>query len=114
MIKLTEVLDAWGTADFENILKKEIEHMDVKQLPLQQGLSSSSYALDNNIKAIIINVTEEKNIIGVKAGVFYTGVIAGCNCADDPSPVDEQPEYCEVQIDINKITAETIIILLSE
>ena len=114
MVQLTKVLAAWGAADFENILKKEIEHMDVKQLPLQQGLSSSSYALDNNIKAIIINAREEENIIRVKAGVFYTGVIAGCNCADDPSPVDEQPEYCEVQIDINKTTAETIIILLSE
>ena len=114
MIQLKKALSVWGTEEFESILKRDIEQMDVKQLPLQQGLSSSSYALDNNIKAIIINVTEEANIIRVKAGVFYTGVISGCNCADDPTPVDEQSEYCEVQIDINKVTAEAIIILLSD
>jgi len=114
MIQLTTALTAWGTPDFESVLKMQIEQMDVKQLPLQQGLSNSSYALDNNIKAIIISVLEEQSVIRVKAGVFYSGVIAGCNCADDPSPVDEISEYCEVQLDINKITAETKVTLLNE
>ena len=114
MIQPTTALTAWGSPDFEGALKNYIEQMDVKQLPLQQGLSNSSHALDNNIKAIIISVSEEQNIIRVKAGVFYSGIIAGCNCADDPTPADELPEYCEVRLDINKITAETEITLLNE
>jgi hypothetical protein len=112
MIQLTKVLSAWRTADFESILKKEIERMGAKELPLQQALSSSSYALDSNIKIIIINVAEAKNTLQVKAGIFYAGVIAGCHCADDPTPIDEQPEYCEVQVEINKKTADTQIVLL--
>lgn len=114
MIELTKSLSLWGTADFNNCLKSEIEKMSVKQLPLQQGLSNSSYALDNNIKAIIISVADKEKIIQIKAGVFYTGVISGCSCADDPTPMDEESEYCEVNIDIDKISAETVITLLSE
>jgi hypothetical protein len=50
----------------------------------------------------------------VKAGIFYTGVIAGCSCADDPTPVDELNEYCVVQFDIDRMTAETTVRLLAE
>ena len=42
MIRLTNTLNAWGTPDFKDIFKKEIEQMDAEQLPLQQGLSTGS------------------------------------------------------------------------
>lgn len=112
MIHLTKTVTAWGSPDFENILKMEIEQMKVDQLPLQQGLTVSSYALDHNLKAVIISASKNDSFIHVKAGIFYTGVIAGCNCADDPAPVDEQSEYCEIQFDIDISTAEASIILL--
>ena len=49
---------------------------------------------------------------GQWTGIFYTGVVAGCSCADDPTPVEEQHEYCEVLIEINRATAEAVIRLL--
>ena len=114
MLLLSHVLQAWDTPAFSETLKAEIEQMDVETLPLQQGLSQSSYASADNIKAVIISFSETSGVIQVKAGVFYSGVIPGCNCADDPSPLDEYPEYCEVQLDINMQTAETAVRLLSE
>ena len=114
MIRLTNTLNAWGTPDFKDILKKEIEQMDAEQLPLQQGLSTGSYALDGKFNVMIIRVSEEAGIIRVKAGIFYSGIIAGCNCADDPTPVNEESEYCVVQLDIDKQTADTTIALLAE
>ncbi|MCE5180898.1 MAG: hypothetical protein LLG15_03765 [Betaproteobacteria bacterium] len=114
MIRLTKALDAWGTPDFEDVLKNEITRMKVDQLPLQQGLTASSHALDDNIRAIIIAVSESENFIQVKAGIFYSGIIAGCNCADDPTPVEAQSEYCEVLLDIDKKTAETGITLVAD
>ena len=114
MIRLTKTLDAWGTPGFKDILKREIEQMDAGQLPLQQGLSTGSYAIDGNLNAMIIGVSEAAGFIRVKAGIFYSGIIAGCSCADDPTPVNEHSEYCEVQLDINKLTAETTIALLTE
>jgi hypothetical protein len=114
MIRLTKSINAWGTRDFEDVLKKEIEQLDAAQLPLQQGMSSGSYALDNKLKVMILSVTDDSGYISLKAGVFYTGVIAGCNCADDPTPVEEESEYCEVQLEINKVSAETTIKLVKE
>lgn len=114
MIRLNKALNAWGAPDFEDALKSEIAQMDASQLPLQQGLTGSSHALDDNIKAIIIAVSENANFIHAKAGIFYSGIIAGCNCADDPTPVEAQSEYCEVQLDIDKTTAETTIALVAD
>jgi len=114
MIRLSKTLNAWGTPDFEGALKQEIVQIGAERLPLQQGLSTSSYAVDNKLDVMILNVSEETGFIRAKAGIFYTGIIAGCSCADDPTPVNEHPEYCVVQLDIDKITAETTVTLLAE
>ena len=114
MIRLTKTLDAWGTPDFKDILKREIEQLDAGQLPLQQGLSTGSYAIDSNLQAMIIGVSEAAGCIHVTAGIFYSGIIAGCSCADDPTPVNEESEYCVVQLEIDKLTAETTVALVTE
>ncbi len=113
MFKLSLSLQAWDTEAFNAVLKEEICSLDADTLPLQQGLSSSSYANSNNLSITILKVENENNNIFVKAGLFYTGIIAGCNCADDPTPVDENNEYCEVLFCINKNTAETTVSLIS-
>jgi hypothetical protein len=114
MIRFTDALNAWGTPEFNAILRQTIEQLTGEQLPLQQGLTSSSHALDERLRAVIISVVDEGRVIRAKAGIFYTGIIAGCNCADDPSPVNEENEYCVVQLDIDKSTAGTTVILLAE
>jgi len=114
MINLLSVTKQWGTAAFDINLKNEIEKLSVNELPLQQGLSSSNIALDKNLKAIILTKEDMDEKYNVKVGVFYTGIISGCNCADDPSPVDEQNEYCEVILSINKETGDTLIKLLKD
>ncbi|HJW81908.1 MAG TPA: hypothetical protein VJ396_06645 [Acidiferrobacterales bacterium] len=114
MLRLSKTLSAWGTSVFEDILKGEVEQIDVDQLPLQQGLSTSSHVTDSPRTVMIIRVADDDGFIHVKAGIFYSGIIAGCSCADDPTPVDEQNEYCEVQIEINKQTAEATVALLEK
>ena len=114
MIRLTNSLKAWGASNFEDVLKREVEQIKADALPLQQGLSLSSYVTDSPHKAVIVNVSEEADFIRVKAGLFYSGIIAGCSCADDPTPISEQTEYCEVLFAINKKTAEAKVILLRE
>jgi len=114
MMQLTTALTAWGTPAFEETLKHEIEQMDVALLPLQQGLSQSSYTDGANRSVVILNIAEVAGLIRVKIGIFYTGIIAGCSCTDDPTPMSELNEYCEVQFDIDKVTAETTVTLLKE
>ena len=112
MIQLTESLKAWQTPDFAKILKEEIEGLDVMALPLQQGLAHSSYALEDKFQVMIITVSEASDLIRVKTGIFYSGLIPGCSCADDPTPVTEYSEYCELSFAINKVTADTTVTLM--
>jgi hypothetical protein len=113
-LRLTNALSAWGTPQFEDVLKQEIERLGAEHLPLQQGLSTGSYALDNKLQAMIISVSEDAEFLHAKAGIFYTGILTGCACADDPTPVNEESEYCVVRLDISKATAETSVMLLAE
>jgi hypothetical protein len=112
VIRLDKSLRAWGTADFEAILKCEVEELGADNLPLQQGLSVSSHVAESPYTMMIQRVAETENLIRIKAGIFYQGVIAGCSCADDPTPASENNEYCEVQLDIDKTTAATEVALI--
>lgn len=114
MIELNDILNAWGKPDFNDLFKVAVAQMDEKVLPLQQGLSQGSYASVDNLGVMILNVSDDSDHIHVKTGIFYTGLLPGCGCADDPSPEYEYTEYCEVQFDINKVSAETTITLLEE
>lgn len=114
MIKLMQALKAWKTPEFEDILKREIQGLANDLLPLQEGLALSSYVSDSAISAVILNTRETPAAVHAKVGIFYAGINAGSCCADDPTPVCEQTEYCEVQFDIQKTTAETRVTLLKD
>lgn len=114
MERLSRSLDAWNTPDFRNVFKQEAGQLGMEALPLQQGLSRSSHVSGESYEVVILSATEEPQRIQVKAGIFYQGIIAGCSCADDPTPIDEQTEYCEVLFEIDKSTAETAITLLED
>ena len=98
--------------NFNDTIKSEIEKISASELPLQQGLTHSSYVSHSPFKAIILNTHKENHFLIVKAGVFYSGIIAGCSCSDDPSPTDEQNEYCEILFSIDKESAKTEVELL--
>ena len=114
MLRLPESLNAWDTPGFQDVLKREIERLDAALLPLQQGLARSSHVTDRPFQAMVIRVSVEAGLIRAKAGIFYMGIIAGCSCADDPTPIDEQTEYCVLQFDIDRDTAEATVTLLEE
>lgn len=114
MIRLVQSLAAWGSPGFKTVLKQELGQLGNSELPLQQGLSSGSVALDDNVEAMIISVSETATAIHAKAGIFYQSIIAGCSCSDDPTPTDICNEHCEVLIKINKSTADTTVLLITE
>lgn len=111
MIRLDKAIQAWGTPDFKEILKQEVAQLDYALLPLQQGLSCGNYVSDAPITVAINRVTELENVIRVNAGIFYQGIIGGCSCTDDPTPVSDINEYCDVQLDIDKATAVAVVTL---
>ena len=111
-MRLVQALAAYDTPDFKAAFKREVEQLDAALLPLQQGLTHSSRVADSGFAVMVIGVEDDADSIRVKAGIFYAGVIAGCNCADDPTPPNEQSEYCEVLFDIDRHTAATTLALI--
>ncbi len=110
MIRLVETLKAWGTHEFDHALKRELaKHAD--SLPLHQALLIGNHVVDTPITVTINNASEMQNSVHVSVGIFFQSVIAGCNCAEDPSSVNENNEYCELLLEIDKLNAETKIVL---
>ncbi|MDJ0881160.1 MAG: hypothetical protein QNJ56_05870 [Gammaproteobacteria bacterium] len=108
-IQLSKTLGAIDCKEFNQIFKKEAEQLGLEHLPLQAALSGGNYALEEGISIMVNQVNQTGTTIEIRAGVFFNSVIAGCNCADDPTPIDQQPEYCELAFCINRADANTTI-----
>ncbi|MEW6512740.1 MAG: hypothetical protein AB1443_01925 [Pseudomonadota bacterium] len=99
---------AWGTADFGTVLKRELAtHAD--KLPLQQALTGTSAVANEAITVVLLDARADTTSIHAKVGVFFAGILAGCSCADDPTPVEPQTEYCELQLTIDRATGDATL-----
>lgn len=104
---LRESLAAWGTPAFAATLKRELQRAGAGALPLQQALAQSSAVAGDAIEVMVIGTSDDAQGIRARIGVFFSGIVAGCSCADDPTPVEAQNEYCELLLTIDRRTAET-------
>jgi hypothetical protein len=106
MVKLNESTNAWGSTRFEAVLKAELHSLPPGSLPLQQGLRSGSVAIEDGIGFSVLGASADAQAIEVRLAVFYAGIVAGCNCADDPTPVEPVPEYCELLLSMDRATGQ--------
>jgi hypothetical protein len=113
ILPLPVSLAAWGTPAFAAALKRELEALPPGSLPLQQGLAATSFALDEGIQVMVLAAGEAEGAIAARVGVFFSGIVAGCNCADDPTPVEPQGEYCELLLAIDLGTAAATVTLVA-
>lgn len=107
MITLKSSLAHWQTDLFEETFKHEVSRLSVDELPLQQAITVGSIASLDDFSVIINRIAEQHDFIIINTGIFYSSILAGCSCADDPTPLDKNTEYCEIQFRINKYNAET-------
>jgi hypothetical protein len=113
-LRLPRSANAWGNPDFPETLKAEIAALPGRTLPLQEGLRRGSVALDASHRAILIASAAHGPMLRAKVGLAYASVIAGCSCADDPTPLDEESEYCVVEIDIDRASGDASVRLLAD
>lgn len=102
MIKLPVSLQRWHSHDFKQALKDELEHLPAGTLPLEQGTSRGGFVDDSDISVSVTHTTENRHSIQVRAGVFFTEIITGCGCGDEPLP---ENAHCVLRISIDKSTA---------
>lgn len=111
MLDLNDPLRAFGTPGFGALFKQALARQ-AALLPLQAGLSAGNYVADGPVSVSINSVAALDDVIRVRAGVFYQSVMGGCSCAGDPTTSGETPEYCEVQLDIDRRTGMATATLL--
>lgn len=112
--RLHDAPRAWGTPGFGDTLKREVERLEYDRLPLYQALSVGSHVLEGTLSAMLIAAAEAGGVIRARVGLFYASLLTGCACVDDPTPVNENSEYCVVQLDIDRASGETQVRLLDE
>jgi len=113
-VNLANSLDAWNSAAFDQVLKEEVEGLEIHLLPLHQFMVHGSHLVGDDFTVTILARGESDHCIRVKLGVFFRSVIAGCSCADDPTPVDERAEYGELWCEIDKATAKAVVTPVAE
>ena len=111
MLKLPSTLGNHLPDSLKKILKKELESLPAGVLPLENGLTQGGYVDDNNITATVLNVSEQQSVINARVGVFFTEIVGGCNCNDDPFEINA---YCEIIISIHKSTSEADVVAISD
>ena len=113
-INLGKVMAHSDSSDLADVLKKELESLDGLSLPLQQCLTRSSYTDGSNFDVTILSVQLGTDGLRARAGILYQGIIAGCSCADDPTPQSTIDEYCELEFLIEGNGNTTVTVLHDE
>jgi hypothetical protein len=89
--------------ELESCFKHAIQSLNVEQLHLQQVVSQGSIALQDGIETMLLSTEQDERQLIIKAGIFFRSIIAGCNCADDPGPIDTLEEYAEAWFSISRM-----------
>jgi hypothetical protein len=87
MNTMQKSLAAWRRHEFEAIFKAELPTFG-SQLPLQAGLTSGSYALEDPLEIMMLQQSADDEFIRIKVGIFYNSLTPGCACAGDPTVED--------------------------
>jgi hypothetical protein len=93
----------WNTAAFPDTLRSELEGLKPGILPLLMGVSRGGVPDERDIKVMVLGCAETKDSIQARVGIFFSEILAGCSCGDEPMTLNA---YCELQVSITKATAE--------
>lgn len=104
MNSLRRSVAAFGTPDFAAALRADLAALGPDALGLQQALTAGSTAVCDGIDVMLLRQTESSDGLQVRIGVFFTSILSGCACADDPTPENTHSEYCEIDITIDRRT----------
>jgi len=109
-VRLPLSLGAWGSDAFAATLQAEVASLGPGALPLD-GLSGTGYADDQALAITLIEARDTGDVIEARLGGFFTEILAGCSCGDEPTC---RPVYGEVAVTVHKGTAEAQFALRGE
>jgi hypothetical protein len=73
---------------------------------LQAGLTQTSAVAEAPFAVQLLSQREQDGRILIHLGLFYAGIIAGCSCANDPSPLGSINEFSELLLELRIATGD--------
>jgi len=94
---------------FERELKAALEHLPPGTLPLAQATTQGGQVDDGDISVTVVAVRDDGDVIRARVMVFFSEIVGGCSCGDDPLSSTAQGEL-EVWIDRRTAAAQFTVI----
>jgi hypothetical protein len=98
-IRLRHCLEAEDAESFKQRLASALNALPGGSLPLHAGCEQGGLVDDRNISASVLSVEQDKDRFLARVGIFFTEIVGGCNCNDDPLEVNA---YCVLEVTINR------------
>lgn len=99
MPQLSRSLHAWPGEGFAAALKAELKTLPAGSLPLAHGLNEGGIIDDSELEISVFRPQQQDDLICAKLACFFTEVVGGCNCHDDPHT---RNAYCELMVEIDR------------
>ena len=93
MTNLSHIIKKWHQPNFPGLCKQALEALPSGTLPLEKATTQGGMVDDSNISICILNHRQNEDHFTIKFGVFFTEVIGGCNCHDDPLEANAYGEF---------------------
>ena len=98
-ISLRHCLEAADAESFKQRLAAALNALPGGNLPLHAGCEQGGLVDDSNISASVLSVEQDKDRFLARVGIFFTEIVGGCNCNDDPLEVNA---YCVLEVAISR------------
>ncbi len=93
-IKLAHCLDAQEAA-LADCLGTALKQLPTGSLPLRAGCSQGGLVDDSDITVTVLSVTHATDQVTARVGVFFSEIVGGCNCNEDPVAATA---YCVLEL----------------
>lgn len=92
-------------------IKADLEAMHPDRLPLHLATTQGGVVEPRGLTASVLRVSRDGDRLHARAGVFFTEVVGGCNCHDDPIRANG---YCVLGIDLDAVSGTVHFELLAD
>lgn len=104
-------LEAKDSSDLAKDLCSTLKALPSGILPLQAGCSQGGMVDDRDIAATVLDLQQTADHLLARVGVFFTEIVGGCNCNEDPIEVNA---YCLLEVRIDRATGEARFTVASD
>ncbi len=99
IVRLGQRLCLAGGDQFAPALAAALRTLPPGTLPLLAGCTRGGMVDDGDLEVSVLTLMEEGGRVTARVGVFFSEVVGGCNCSEDPVANNA---YCVLQVTFDR------------